>query len=249
MLSDRGRGAARTVVVASTFTLLLLIYVLPAGRAYADSLSEEQQFVARINAFRRAHGVAALVVDSRLTGIARNWSEHNAEAQQSSHNPDLAAEAGTSAKLGENVGNGDSVDWLESSFEQSPEHERNLLDPDFRFIGVGVVDTPDVVWVTQDFQGDSRAQNTGGSSPSPAPSPQEPVAAPQPTPPEQPAPATTPAPAPARSARTMTTPSLRTVSAPAVSVSSPSAPVAVVSDPEAADNLRQALATWNSVTG
>lgn len=202
--------------------------------------------MARINAYRRAHGLVALVVDARLTNVARNWSEHNAESQQSSHNPDLAAEAGTSAKLGENVGNGASVDWLETSFEQSPEHQQNLLDPDFRFVGVGVVDTPDVVWVTQDFAGEeSRAQDQGESTQPVSPQPSAPTPSDQsPNPGDVRVLSPSAAPAP----RFAAAPPVMTVApapAPVVATSSP----APDSDPAAADTLRHALATWNALTG
>src|SRR4051812_8080099 len=109
-------------VTRALIVTLVCVAALPIGHAYADSGSEEQNFVARINAFRRSRGLAALVVDARLTSVARNWSAQMAGAQQSSHNPNLARDIGTSNKVGENVGNGDSADWLESSFEQSPEH-------------------------------------------------------------------------------------------------------------------------------
>lgn len=247
MQRDRGRGAAFIAVVASMFMVGLITYGLPAGRAYADSGSEEQQFVARINAYRRARGLVALVVDTRLSGIARNWSEHMADSQQSSHNPDLAAEAGTQAKLGENVGNGASADWLEASFEQSPEHQQNLLDPDFRFVGVGVVDTPDVVWATQDFRGEeSRAPDPGGSTQPVSPQP------PAPTPSEQ-----SPNPGDVRVLPPAAPPAPRFVAAPppVITVAPAPAPVAPTSSPapvtapDAADTLRHALATWNALTG
>jgi len=234
-------------VVASTLIIVSAVAFGP-GRAYADSGSEEQQFVARINAYRRAHGLVALVVDTRLANVARNWSEHNAESQQSSHNPDLAAEAGTSAKLGENVGNGAGVDWLESSFEQSPEHRQNLLDPDFRFVGVGVVDTPDVVWVTQDFAGEeSEAQPSQPSQPAQPAQPSPPM---QPSPPQAEAPAgwiTEMAPASAAAGAPAASP------APSVVVRASTAPaVAATPDdgnPDAAEMLRHALATWTALTG
>lgn len=256
MQRDRGRGAAFIAAVASTFIILSTALALIPARAYADSGGEEQQFVARINAFRSQHGLAPVTVDAHLTAVARNWSAHNAAAQQSSHNPNLAGDVGTSNKLGENVGNGDSVDWLEISFEQSPEHQRNLLDPDFRWVGVGVVDTPDVVWVTQDFEAD------GDTGPSAAPPPQsQPQQQPQqqPTEPAQPTPAPTapesyeapPAPTVDDTQPFVDTPVVRTAP-PAAATVAPAAPPPPSPDDtntDAADTLRHALATWTSLTG
>lgn len=250
MQRDRGRGAAFVRIVAAMSFVISTAVALAPARAYADSGGEEQHFVARINAFRREHGLAPLTVDTHLTAVARNWSAHNAAAQQSSHNPNLASDVGPSGKLGENVGNGDSVDWLESSFEQSPEHEQNLLDPDFRRVGVGVVDTPDVVWVTQDFEAD----DDGGQS-----------AAEPPSQPAQPPPVVEPAPAPdppagwvrddrpglnASDGQRAATPTASTARQP--NVVAPAA-VATPSPGEgsatAIDTLRNALSTWTALTG
>jgi hypothetical protein len=140
-------------------------------------------------------------------------------------------------KLGENVGNGESVDWLQRSFEQSPEHEKNLLDPDFRLLGVGVVDTPGEVWVTEDFkqpQGD----------PAPATEPAEPAPAPTPDGPEGGLRVIAPAPTDQRPTAAPIVPMATAVPSLA------DAPASTAdADAMAAANLRHALATWNSLTG
>jgi hypothetical protein len=224
--------------VAPVALVAMVGLALPVPRADSNSSSEEAQFVARINAFREDHGLQPLAVDAQLTMVARNWSAQMAQAQHSSHNPELEAEDGPAAKLGENAGNGESVDWLERSFEQSPEHEKNLLDPDFRLLGVGVVDTPGEVWVTQDFK---QPQGDAGS----ATAPSDP--APAPTPPDGPA-GRVHVLAPAPTYDSATAGVVGSATASSARAAGP-APTNDDNDAVAAANLRHALATWTSFTG
>jgi len=112
----------------------------PAVRSGSDGLAEEQQFVDRINALRASKGLARLAVDPELTAQSRIWSQTMKDAGRIFHSSDLSA--GISAnwqKLGENVGVGGTVDALFNAFVASPKHYENLVDPAYRYIGVGVV--------------------------------------------------------------------------------------------------------------
>jgi hypothetical protein len=145
------RGIALAVAaLLGSITML----TLGATAASAEPRSDEADFVARINALRTSQGLVPLTVDLHLTDIARNWSAKMAGDGAISHNPDLAAQVGGNGwrTLGENVGVGSSVDWLESAFEASPHHYANLIDPDYRWIGVGVVESGGQIWVTEDFE-------------------------------------------------------------------------------------------------
>jgi hypothetical protein len=101
-----------------------------------------------------SQGLVPLTVDAHLTDIARSWSASMVGDGAISHNPDLAGQVGGNGwrTLGENVGVGSSVDWLENAFENSPHHYANLVDPDYRWIGLGVVESGGQVWVTEDFE-------------------------------------------------------------------------------------------------
>ena len=222
--------------VAPVAFVMMVGVTLPVHRADTNSANEEAQFVARINAFRQDHGLEPLTVDAQLTAVARNWSAQMAQAQQSSHNPNLATEAGPAEKLGENAGNGESVDWLERSFEQSPEHEKNLLDPDFRRLGVGVVDTPGEVWVTEDFKQPEGDPGSAAEPANPAPTPNEP---------DVPAGRVLViAPGYDSSSATLVPPA----TAPP-SQAGPPAPSTDEIQAVAAANLRNALSTWTALTG
>jgi Cysteine-rich secretory protein family len=171
------------VLVAALFAL-----ANPAPASAADS-SAESQFVAKINAIRASHGLSPLAVYSEVTGVARQWTDQMVANGGISHNPNLANDVTANwTKLGENVGVGSSVDSLMTAFVNSPAHYKNIVDPDYNYIGVGVSYGSDGrMYTTHDFM----ALDNGSSPPPP------PVQAPAPAPKQKAAaaPASTPVPA------------------------------------------------------
>lgn len=125
--------------------VIMLVALVAAGvmtgaPAGADTVSDEQGFVARINELRASKGLGTLTVDGELVGIARGWAGQMAAAGAISHNPSFARQVDADwEKLGENVGVGGTVDSLMTAFINSPGHYANLVDPAFTHVGVGVV--------------------------------------------------------------------------------------------------------------
>ncbi|MEA3077930.1 MAG: hypothetical protein QOF60_2838 [Actinomycetota bacterium] len=124
--------------------IVALLVVAPARPAAAstsfDTTSAEAEFVAHINDLRSAKGLQPLVVSAELTAIARRWAASMAKADQISHNPNYSKSVRSDwEKLGENVGVGMTVEKLHAAFVASPGHYRNLVDPAYTYIGVGVV--------------------------------------------------------------------------------------------------------------
>lgn len=112
----------------------------PALAQATDPAAAEAEFVDRINELRRSKGLGTLTVHEELVHVARGWAAEMAEADEISHNPDLADSVSADwQKLGENVGVGMTVAKLHDAFVRSPAHYRNLVDPDFTHIGVAVV--------------------------------------------------------------------------------------------------------------
>ncbi len=136
----------------------------------------EAQFISRINSLRASKGLSQLKVSGELTGVARNWTERMVADGKISHNPNLGSQvSGNWTKLGENVGVGYDVDGLMQAFINSPAHYRNLVDPDWNNLGVGVVLTPDGrMWTTHNFMAKPESPPPApppSSSPAPSPSP------------------------------------------------------------------------------
>jgi uncharacterized protein YkwD len=118
----------------------------------------EATILADINSARSSHGLRALAVTAGTTDVARRWAWHLAGAQFLSHNPSLASaigSAGSSAwgMVSENVGSApyDDPAMLFDAYMNSAPHRANILDPQARYIGVGVVDRGDTAWNTLDF--------------------------------------------------------------------------------------------------
>jgi hypothetical protein len=194
--------------ICAVVTATLLGLANPAPATAADS-GTEAAFVSRINGIRASKGLGPLQMYGELQGIARSWSDQMAADGGISHNPSYSSQVSANwTKLGENVGVGYSVDDLMNAFVNSPAHYRNIFDPSFNYIGVGVsYGSAGRMYTTHDFMamGAPSAPEpdpTPAPEPAPAPAPKT-YAAPAPTAPTavpDPAPAPEPAPAPAPSA-------------------------------------------------
>lgn len=145
---------ARIVQLAAAALALALIAtltpLLPTAAA-ADS-GMEGQFVTAVNRERAAQGLSALSTSGDLTSVARSWSARMADDSKLYHNPSLGSQVSGWKKVGENVGRGPSVDAIHAALMASPGHRRNILDPDWTQIGMGVVVRDGTVWVTQVFR-------------------------------------------------------------------------------------------------
>jgi len=125
--------AVRSLMIAGTVGALALHGLVPAS---ASPAGEESCFLSAVNAARSAAGAAPLSLQGDLLRISRAWSQTMATAGQLFHDPNLTKLAPSR--------------W--------PEHRRNILDPAFTTVGVGVVDSDGgTVWVTEDFMGTGAA--------------------------------------------------------------------------------------------
>ena len=173
--------------------------------AHASTGGDETQFLADTNAVRSAHGLAPLSIDGSLTAVAHNWSAHMAAAGDISHNPSLASQVTADwTKLGENVGMGPTVESIQTAFVNSPHHYANIVDPSFRYVGIGVVYGPGgTIFVTLDFMqlaghssGTASAPRTTPTTSAPRTTVPHVVSTPTPAPAPAPVPAAAPAPPP-----------------------------------------------------
>lgn len=138
---------ASATVVASSLTT-----VSPAASAQTWAVAEEQAFVGRINQLRASLGLATLSVDPELQAQARVWAQVMKDRGDIFHTGDLPAGISSDwQKLGENVGVGGSVESLFDAFVASPTHYENLVDPTYRYVGVGVVWDGDRMFTTHRF--------------------------------------------------------------------------------------------------
>jgi Cysteine-rich secretory protein family len=175
-----------------------------APSAFADTVSDEAQFLALTNQLRSGLGIQTLATDGQLTTIARNWSAQMAGAGAISHNPNLPGQVTAKwTQLGENVGTGGTVQVIQTAFINSPHHYENLANGAYNFVGIGVAyGSNGAIYVTVDFM-DLPA---GASTPPVAPKTTAPRATtPRPATPAAPR-VTTPPPASAPTSPPVTTP-------------------------------------------
>lgn len=167
----------RALLVLLAVGASLFAFARPAAAS-----SDEDFYVAKINAIRASRGLGALSVDGHLTDVARAWSQNMAGDGTLAHNPNLGGQVSGWRTLGENVGTGPDDASIEAAFENSPHHFENMVDPAFTEIGVGVVqDSSGTYWVTEDFEQPKSAPSAAAPRPAP-PKPAAPRPAPKPAP-------------------------------------------------------------------
>ena len=124
-----------------------------------------------INRERAAAGLTSLTLDEEVTEIALGWSGKMARADRLSHNKAYLSPESldrlNAATVGENVAFADSVDEIHSLLMESPPHRANILNADFRQVGVGAVRSPaGELYLTEDFlTRRAEPRRTGGPGP------------------------------------------------------------------------------------
>ena len=214
----------RRMLVAILITLAgaSVAFVPPAA---ADDAGDEAAFLSSLNGVRSAQGLRPLNSNAALTSVARIWAAGMAAAGSISHNPSLAAQGPSNwQRLGENVGMGMDVPRVHDAFVASPTHYRNMVDPGFDAVGIGVVrNGTGALFVTVNFMQSAAVVAAAAPAPAaPAPAPAAPAPAPAAAPVAAKAPAARPAP---RAATPAPAPAPVAPVAPAAPVAEP-APVA-----------------------
>lgn len=192
------RRVPAALVVALLALTPLTLGAAPVAAAEVDA-GAEASFVARTNALRAGEGLPPLEVHGALVAKARAWAETMAAEGgiRHSHLPDGAPSGWR--RLGENVGRGPGVDAVHQALVASPSHHKNLVDPGFRYVGVGVVNAEGTIYVAEVFMepasqpapwtSSSTAGTPTSAPPRSAPGPTaRAVPAPEPPPPPEPAP-------------------------------------------------------------
>ena len=146
-------SASSTAAAAAAAAPGSAMQAQPVPRPQASPRELEVELIGRINALRTSEHLPALREDRPdLTEMARSWAAHMAEDGGISHRTDLTTAAPADwVRVGENVGEGGSIAALHDAFVASPLHHKNLVDPDFESVGVGVVVEGGRIWVVENF--------------------------------------------------------------------------------------------------
>ncbi len=127
--------------------------LLPAAKEnmnlYSEMIYAELDI---INSFRRAKGISPLTLSNELTEIANARAEEIAWSGKHSHTrpngkkfSSILKDAGiTKGTVGENIGWGyGSVEDVCQAWKESESHYKNIMDPEFKKIGIGIAADPD----------------------------------------------------------------------------------------------------------
>jgi uncharacterized protein YkwD len=131
----------------------------PRSSAPTTSTAYDQQILALVNAARRDGGCRSLVLDSRLQTAARGHTRDMAEHSHFSHTgtdgstpTKRAAAQGFTGSVGENIASGYAdAEAVMRAWMNSSGHRANILNCDYRLLGVGYV--PTGAWWTELFGG------------------------------------------------------------------------------------------------
>ncbi len=120
--------------------------------------------LAWVNTFRVEHGLARLSLHDALTRAADEHSTHMRDRQQLAHELEgrtletrMKKTGLRSRVVGENVAHAPTLEQAHRSLMDSPSHRANLLRPEFRHMGPGIIrDDNGYVWVTEMFAAELR---------------------------------------------------------------------------------------------
>ena len=149
-----GRGLVKTAqVLGLTLTLSVVLGAL-APEAVAG-WAPRRDMHSLMNGARSNHGAGALDRVWVLRRMADRHSREMAQAGRIFHTVNL----GTRLRVvswnvaGENVGAGVRIKTLFEAFMDSAPHRANILNRDFRRVGIGVYRDDGILWITLIFVG------------------------------------------------------------------------------------------------
>ena len=142
-----------------TISLVVVVAVLAAGTATsgvrAAELSKRGRMLQLLNQSRRNHGLPVFRLNLDLSASAWHHSRWMASRNRLFHTANLygAVRAWSPSTWGENVGAARWLKRVRTLWMRSGGHRDNILNPRFRRIGIGVVRSRGLVWVTAIFYG------------------------------------------------------------------------------------------------
>lgn len=140
--------------LTAIFASVLLATLIPTGTASAACYSPnttERNFARLINV---ARGSNDLRLDPELSKVAKVHTRAMVRKNALFHSTStqLRNRVTNWVSLGENVGVGSSVTSLNSAFMDSPAHRANIMEPSFRYVGVGAIKKDGRLWVTMIYE-------------------------------------------------------------------------------------------------
>jgi uncharacterized protein YkwD len=146
----RAFRAASAALLASIVITIVVLLSTPTGAGALNA--DGEAYFAKINALRTSLGLGSLQLDPELTGLAQAWAEHMAATDSLAHPPDITQGVTSPwTRLGDNMASGPTFDSTWQALVESPVHYKNLTDPEFTHVGIGVAYLPDGTQYTHEW--------------------------------------------------------------------------------------------------
>ncbi len=148
LLDTAGREVQKFLTVTPQSKERIPLDVKPEKSELTIDEASEQQMLGLVNSERAKAGVGQLVLDTGITAVARVHSRDMFERKYFSHiSPEgtdvgdrLTAGGVTFTYAGENLAYAPDVGTAHQGLMDSEGHKRNILDPNFHRVGIGVID-------------------------------------------------------------------------------------------------------------
>ena len=135
---------------------MVLAALIPATSASSATCwsysTKERSFSKKINKARDRHDVGRLKLDPELSKVAMKQTKTMIDKNLLHHTPNLGNRVTRWRMLAENVGYGGTVGSLHTMFMRSSGHKKNILNGQYKFVGVGAKKARGYLWVTVVFQ-------------------------------------------------------------------------------------------------
>ncbi len=131
-----GRARRLLVALAALMAVASFSTVLTSCESTA---AERWQVAALVNQSRAQAGLRQLKSNLTLDIKADNWAQKMRNACQISHSRLADGAPSNWRKLGENVGEGATIQAVHTAYLNSPGHRANIMDPAFTQIGTAAV--------------------------------------------------------------------------------------------------------------
>ncbi len=149
LLQSASSEAAKFLTIAPGSKERIPLDILPKGSSLTIDGVSERRMLELVNEERGKIGIRALILDSQITIVARAHSQDMFEHSYFSHvSPDgrdaadrMLAGGVTFTLAGENLALAPNVETAHLGLMASTDHRRNILDPEFTRVGIGVIDS------------------------------------------------------------------------------------------------------------
>ena len=175
---QKGTTALIAIVFLALTVLQPLIFFSGEAAAAVNVSAEEANMLQLVNQARNSAGLPSLYVEQRLTDMASSYSNEMIQYNFFGH---VSPVSGTLQQrvsawgltgwtlAGENIAKAPSVEVAFDALMNSPSHKENILRPEFNCIGIGVVSSGNVLYITQEFMCFSSIPSSADQGVAPAP--------------------------------------------------------------------------------